>query len=91
MDAGVAEENIKTIVMSADVDIAALSPGDTLTVRYGYSIGSADGAIPLFPSEGLVKALEINLFADAASIPEPSSFSTFFCGLLLCIARRRFT
>lgn len=69
-DAGVLDENRGTIAIAANLEVIDLSPGDTLTVSYAYSVGNDDGSIPFFPAEALVLAVDQDLFFV---IPEPSS------------------
>lgn len=77
------------IQMSTLANISNLSAGDSMTLRFAFSIGSEDGEVPLFPARDLVVALEEDLFQV---VPEPSTASL---GLLAAAAgflspRRRY-
>lgn len=72
VNAGVQEADIATVTMSTNVIISDLSPGDTINLRFAYSIGAEDHTIPFFPAEALVIGLEAGVFFP---IPEPSSLS----------------
>ena len=64
--------------MSSFMAIDFLQPGDSLNVRFAFSLATQDGTVPLFPAEALVVAMEQDFLPIV--IPEPSAL------LLICIA-----
>ena len=73
---GVPVEDRGTISLSTFLTIEDLSPGDSITIRYAYSVGTDDHSVPFFPAEALIAALEEGIFL----VPEPSS-----AGLILSL------
>lgn len=61
--------------MSSFMAIDELQPGDELTVRFAFSLGTEDGAVPPMPAEAIIAGLDGGFFT---SVPEPTT-----CVLLL--------
>ena len=86
---GVPQENRVTSMMSSLLTIEQLSPGDSIDVKFGFSIGTLDDEIPLVPAEFVVEALERDLFVTVL-VPEPSSILTVsVCCALLALLREK--